>query len=148
MPDAACSASPRSPSSQQPSATWASEVFCQHLLQRRHVQRRFSQKLLQLPVLLLEYPQSARVRDLQAAVLQAPVIERRLADPILPAQRRRRKPSPVLLQNPDDLLFRIPTGFASSSVSFRRTDPTSNRRHFRETGQRLLQASKIEFGAR
>lgn len=33
------------------------------------------------------------------------------ADPILPVQLRRRKPGPMLLQNPDDLLFDAPPRF-------------------------------------
>src|SRR6185312_1396698 len=104
--DAANSSSLRSPRSRLSSASRASEVFSKHLFQRRHIERRFRQQLLQLPVLLLESLQLAGVRHLHPAILRTPVIKRRIADPMLAANIRRRHPSLMLLQNPDDLLFR------------------------------------------
>jgi transposase len=64
----------------------ASPFFCQWILQRRIVQVRLRQKLLQLRVLALQRPQPLGLRHLQAAVLALPVVECRLADPVLAAQ--------------------------------------------------------------
>ena len=48
---------------------------------------------------------------LQPTVLSLPVVERRIADPVLPAQLSGAQPRFALLQNSNYLLFRKPTLF-------------------------------------
>ena len=88
---AANSSSLQSPRSQLSAASRASEVFSQGFLQRRHIQHRFRQQLLQLAVLLFQSLQSLGVRDLHPAVARSPIVERRVADPVLAAQLRYRQ---------------------------------------------------------
>lgn len=45
---------------------------------------------------------------LHVAILRAPLVERRLAHPVLPAELRRAQPGLVLLQNANDLFFAEP----------------------------------------
>src|SRR5436305_14701717 len=84
-PAAANSSSLRSPRSQHVSASWALEVFSEHLLQRRRIEHRLSQQLLELAVLVLERLQLACVGDLHPAEARAPFVEGRIADAVLPA---------------------------------------------------------------
>jgi hypothetical protein len=44
------------------------------------------QKVIQLPVLLLQKPQPLGIRHLHPAVAGSPVVQRRFADPVLPAK--------------------------------------------------------------
>src|SRR5580698_8779410 len=53
-PVAANSVSLGPPRSQRVGASWASEVFYEHLLERRRIQHRLRQQLLQLAVLVLQ----------------------------------------------------------------------------------------------
>ena len=64
--------------------------------------------MLQPLVLLFQLLQPLRLAHVHPAELRLPGVERRRADPVLAAQIRRLHPSLVLLQNPDDLLFRVP----------------------------------------
>lgn len=47
--------------------------------------------------------QPQHLRRLQAATLGLPVVQRLIADPVLPAQIRRRMPRLMLLQDPQNL---------------------------------------------
>src|SRR5205085_3966262 len=85
-PAAASSSSLGSPRSQLVSASWALEVFSEHLLERRCIKHRLRQQLLQPAVLILKCLQFAGVRDLHPAISRSPLLERRIADPVLPAQ--------------------------------------------------------------
>src|SRR5581483_6378502 len=93
---AANSSSLGPPRSQLVSASWASEVFSEHLLQRRRIEHRLGQKLLEL----------AGVGDLHPAVPRSPLVEGCVADPVLAAQLAYRQAGSVLLQHLDNLLFR------------------------------------------
>ena len=83
-------------------------IFCQKILQRRIVEHRVGQQLLQPSVLALHRLQALRLGDLEPAVLGLPVVKRRFAHPVLPAHVGRLRPGLVLLQNRNDLLFRMP----------------------------------------
>src|SRR6478735_9212851 len=87
-------------------ASEASEVFSDQVLERRIVEQLLGQQLLQPAVLVLQSPQSASLRYFQAAELCLPLVEGRPADPMPPAQLLSLGPCFVLLQNPNDLLFR------------------------------------------
>src|SRR4029077_14224985 len=87
-------------------ASEASEVFSDQVLERRIVEHLLGQQLLQPAVLALQSPQSATLRYFQAAELCLPLVEGRPADPMPPAQLLSLGPCFVLLQNPNDLLFR------------------------------------------
>ena len=67
-------------------------VFSKHLLQRRHIQHRLRQELLELAVLLFQALQLAGVGDLHPAIARPPLVERRIADAVLPTQVARRHP--------------------------------------------------------
>jgi len=77
---------PSSPSPRLSFSNRASEVFSEHLFQRRDVHHRLCQKLLQLRVLGFKRPQLLGVGHLHAAILRAPLVKRRIADAVLPAQ--------------------------------------------------------------
>ena len=68
-------------------------------------------------------------------ILRLPAIERRRADPVLPAKIRRLHPGLMLLQDPDDLLFRVPALLhrTSSRSDYERT-PVFPGRVFRGQG--------------
>ncbi len=131
--DVAKCPSPRWPSSRLFCVRRASEVFSQSLAQRRHVEHRLGEKLLELAVLLVERLQPARIRDLHAAEARAPRVERRVADAVAAADLSHRKPSRLLLQDDDDLLFAEPT-FLHRPSPYRRT-LASERRQTRGQGQ-------------
>lgn len=78
------------------------------LLQRRLVQLRFGQQLLEPGVLLLELTQPLGVRDLHAAVLGLPAINRVLDNAIPARQLADRLAGLVLLEDRNNLLVRIP----------------------------------------
>ena len=81
--------STRGPAERDPlpgAAQQASELSQGDILQRRYAQMRLGQKLLQLSVLLLQGAQPICVRYFQAAVAASPVVQRRLADPVLATQ--------------------------------------------------------------
>src|SRR5690606_14224944 len=99
------------PRSRQISLNWASEVFSEHLAQHRDIHHRLRQEPLQLRILVLELLQPLRLADLHAAILRAPVVEGRIADPVLPAQLCGAQPRLMLLQDADNLLFREPAAF-------------------------------------
>ena len=61
--------------------------------------------MFQLAVLLLELTETARLMDLQAAILALPGIDCGRADTVLPAQLRYLAARFQLLQGRDDLLF-------------------------------------------
>src|SRR5690242_3636798 len=79
------SSSLRSPRSQHVSASWASEVFCQHLLQRRRIEHRLRQQLLELAILVLERLEFARIGDLHPPEAGPPLVESCVADAMLAA---------------------------------------------------------------
>src|SRR5215467_5160192 len=83
-------------------------IFCQQVLQRRIVEHGVRQKLLQPGVLALQPLQALGLRDLKPAVLGLPIVEARLANPVLAAQIGGLNSGLVLLQDRNDLLFRIP----------------------------------------
>jgi hypothetical protein len=56
------------------------------VLQGCFIEHRIGQKLLQLAVLALEPSQALGLRDFEPAVLGFPVVQARLADPVLPAK--------------------------------------------------------------
>lgn len=87
---------------------WASKVFSEHLAQGRDVHHLLAQQTLQVRVLILELLQSLGLTDLHAAILRAPIVKRRITDPVLPAELRCAQPGLVLLQHADDLFFREP----------------------------------------
>jgi hypothetical protein len=76
--------------------------------ERGCIQHLFGQKLLQFGVLVLELLQPLRLGHIHAAVLGFPVVQHRFTDAVLARQIRRLRSCLVLLQNPDDLLFREP----------------------------------------
>src|SRR5690606_23694758 len=86
-----------------------------------------------LAVLLLQALQPLRLRYVHAAILRAPLVERRIAHTVFAAKLRRRKPCLVLLQNADDL-------FVGKSRSLHGLSPppgdrlTSKRGQFRGAG--------------
>src|SRR5262249_37590368 len=86
----------------------ASPFFCKEILQRSVIKHRVGQELLQLGVLALQPPQALRLGDLQPTVLGLPVVERLLAQPMLAVQIGRLPGGPLLLQDRNDLLFRMP----------------------------------------
>src|SRR5205814_8123492 len=86
----------------------ASPFFSEQVLQRGIVQHRVGQQPLQLGVFGFEAPQPSRLADLEPTVLALPIVERRVAHAVLAAQLRDRPPGLLLLQDPDDLLLRVP----------------------------------------
>jgi len=79
---------------------------CRFRLRRRR--HRLGEQLLQLGVLIFKRLQTLGVRDIEAAVLGLPFVERRAADPTLAAHIGRLRTGLLLPQNPNDLLFREP----------------------------------------
>src|SRR5580698_9034798 len=134
-PVAANSVSLGPPRSQRVGASWASEVFYEHLLERRRIQHRLRQQLLQLAVLVLQRLELAGIGDLHPTVARAPLVEGRIADAVLAAQLARRQSGSVLLQHLDDLFFR------KSALTHVRlpegTDSTQKRGRLRGAGHTL-----------
>src|ERR1700691_5094673 len=130
---AASSSSPEPPRSQLVSASWASEVVSEHLLERRRVEHRLRQELLQLAILVLQRLELAGVGDLHPAIARSPLVERGIADAIFATQLAGRQSGSVFLQHLDDLFFResalthvrLPVG----------TDSTQKRGCLRGAGQ-------------
>ena len=87
-----------------------SEGLAQHVL----VERQVGHQALQAPVLLLQLPHPAQLAHAQMRELLLPLIERRLADPQLPADIRRRRPALGLPERVGDLNR---PGFLGDSVS-------------------------------
>lgn len=71
-------------------------------------QRQIREHALQPSILSLEFLQSPKLRDIQAAVLRLPVVERRFADTVLANQFCDFHAGFRLLQDRDDLLFTEP----------------------------------------
>src|SRR5208283_697910 len=86
----------------------ASPFFCQQVLQRCIVEHGVRKELLQPGVLALKSLQPLGLGHLKPAVLGFPVVEARLANPVLAAQLGRLYPGLVLLQDRNNLFFRIP----------------------------------------
>ena len=84
------------------------------------------------PVFVFHLPQLLRIAHIHPAVLRLPAVERRCTDAMLPAKIRRPHSCLVLLQNPDDLLFRVPALLhpKTSRSDYERT-PVSTARVFR-----------------
>src|SRR5271163_3580770 len=96
------------------------------------MQAQLRHQQLQTAVLVFHRLQPLRLAHVHAAVLRLPAIERRRADPMLAAQIRRLHSRLMLLQYPDDLLFRIPAllHLWSSPSHYERT-PAAIGRDFR-----------------
>src|SRR6188768_2764154 len=77
-------------------------------LQRFDVQMRLRQQLLELGVLSLRLAQPRGFASLHAAELGTPLVERRIAEPVLPAQLLDCHARLGLPQEPDDLLVGEP----------------------------------------
>ncbi len=86
----------------------SSSRFSDHCRQRLAVQAQLRYQKLQTAALVLHRLQPLRLTDVHAAEPRLPAIERRRADSVLPAKIRRLHTSLMLLQDPDDLLFRVP----------------------------------------
>ncbi len=142
-PGAANSSAPRSPRSRTLSAIRASEVFSERLAQRRDVEHRLRQQLLELPVLIVQRLQPPRVGYLHAAIAITPVVEGRVADPVLAADVRHRNPGLMLLQHRNDLFFAEP---ALLHLRLLPTESNSNRGRFR--GQRQSYCAKLRSETR
>ena len=84
----------------------ASPLLSQEILQRRIVQHGVGQQPFQPRVLVLERLQPLGLRDLQPAELGLPFVDGGVADAMLAAQFGNLNADLMLLQNPDDLLFR------------------------------------------
>src|ERR1700716_4479674 len=87
----------------------ASPFLSQKVLQRRIVQHGVGQQPLQPGVLVLQRLQPLGLRDIHPAELRFPFVDTGVADAMLAAQIGDRNAGLVLLQNPDDLLFRKTT---------------------------------------
>lgn len=96
-PVAANSPSFRTAQSRHACARWASEVFCEHLLERRCIKHRLCQELLQPAALVFQRLEPAGVRDFHPAVARTPLVKRRVADAMLVAYLARQQPSGVPL---------------------------------------------------
>src|SRR5947199_6108449 len=84
----------------------ASPLLSQKILQRRVVQHGIGQQSLQSRVLVFQRPQPFSLGDVHAAESGLPFVDARVADAVLAAQIGDRNAGLVLLQYPDDLLFR------------------------------------------
>ena len=78
----------------------------QEVLSRRVVQHGIGQQPLQLRVLVLQRPQPLLLGDVHPAELRLPFVDAGVADAVLAAKIDHRNSGLVLLQDPDDLLFR------------------------------------------
>src|SRR5690554_4311843 len=96
------------PSGRHAAARVPSQLVSQEVLQDLEIQRLVRHDALQPPVLVLQLLEPACLRDLHAAVLPAPAVERVRADPMPPAQLPRLCPGIGFRQNSDDLLLREP----------------------------------------
>src|ERR1700722_19149003 len=88
---------------------------------RGAIQHPLCQNLLQFGVLVLELLQPFGLGDIHAAVLGLPVVKRRFRHAVLARQIRRLRSGLVLLQNPDDLIFREPCSLHLSVLQEGRT---------------------------
>lgn len=94
----------------------AAAVFSDHALQRFAVQTQLRRQQLQAPVLIFRRLQPLRFAHVHAAVLRLPAIERRRADPMLPAQVRRLYPAsccfniPMICSSLNLLFFSFSSG--------------------------------------
>src|SRR5208282_2082248 len=68
------------------SASAGLPLFCDHRLQRSFVQQQLGHGVLQLPVFLLQLPQSPRFAHFHPAVLRLPAVQAPACDPVPPAQ--------------------------------------------------------------
>ena len=87
------------------------------------IRHRLRQQLLQPAVVLLELPQPPGIGHSQPAECRPPFAERGRADRMTAAHLRRRRPSLLLLQNRDDLLFAEPASLQYPPTSLRRALP-------------------------
>src|SRR6056297_3201256 len=75
----------------------SSEVFSEHFLERRDIEHLLRQHLLQLRILGLQRLQPPGVGHFHAAILRPPLVEGRIANPVLAAQilcaHSRRRPN-------------------------------------------------------
>jgi hypothetical protein len=83
-------------------------IFCADILQNRVVEHLLGQQLLQPRVLLLERLQPAGIGNVHAAVLRLELVEGRRGDAVFAADVSGLRARLLLLQHPDDLLFREP----------------------------------------
>ena len=84
----------------------ASEFFCECFRDNVGLDLRLDAELLEPTVLLLELLHPGHQRHVHAAVLTAPLVERRRTDPMLPAQVRHRRSGLRVLQHRQDLAVR------------------------------------------
>jgi len=107
----------------------APAVFSDHRLQRLAMQTQLRHQQLQPAVLVFHRLQPLCLAHLHAAELLLPAVERRRADPMLTAQIRRLHASLMLLQYPDDLIFRVPALLhtPSSRLDYERTPASTGR---------------------
>src|SRR3954447_12797792 len=84
----------------------ASPLLSQKVLQRRVVEHGIGQQPLQSRVLVFQRPQPLSLGDVQAAESGLPFVDARVAHAVLAAQISNCDAGLVLLQYPDDLLFR------------------------------------------
>src|SRR5215469_4296580 len=86
-------------------------LLSQEVLQGGIIEHRIGQHPLELDVLVFQRPKPLGLRHIHAAELRFPFVDAAIADPVLAAQIRNRDTSLVLLQYPDDLLFRKAAAF-------------------------------------
>ncbi len=122
-----------SPNPQHSSSNWVPEVFSEHLFQCGDVHHLLGQHLLQLSVLAFQRLQPPRIRDLHAALLGSPFVERRVTNPVLVTKLLRAKPSLMLSQYANDLLFAETASLHLLSPQLEKR-LTSNRGLFRGAG--------------
>lgn len=78
-----CSLWSSMPSQRHSSLNRASEVFSQHLFQRDNIEHLLRQHLLERCILGFQSLQAPRVRHLHVAIFRTPLVEDRVADPML-----------------------------------------------------------------
>ena len=87
---------------------WVVAVFCEHVPQRPKVEGLVCDDCLEPPILFVELPQPAHLRNLQPAALAAPSVESRIRDTVPPTQLRDFCPGFRFFQTLDDLFFAKP----------------------------------------
>jgi len=90
---------------------WASELFCEELLENHGVEGLISDKLLELAVLFLQQPQPFGIADLQAAELLLPLVKGGLADAVASANLSGGRAGLGFLEDSDDLFFGMSGSF-------------------------------------